>query len=371
MKKLLLAIALLFLMSIVSCSTDAPTGSVVKNDPVTLAWIGPLSGPVATLGLDNMHGVELAVKEINNLGGIKGRPLRLIVEDDAFETTKTLSAYENIVVRYQPVAVLSPTYNSVISLSDKAAQQKVVVIDSLDTSEEIAAAGDYVFGVGIYDEGIGYTISDFLTAKLRIKNVAILYNTEDPFMLLVKDAFTKRFEEEGEHVVFAEAYKGDTTDFRTSLLKVRENKAEALFVLGWDETGYLLRQAKELGINIPTLAIDTVTSQNVITNAKDGIEGVYFTSWEARTPPARDFTTKFTQTYGKAPDQPLFAATGYDSVFVIAKALETSEDLQSSLYTINLLEGVTGSLTMSPDGIVRSIKEEMFQYREGEFIMVN
>ncbi len=361
-------VGVLFVIILVAC-TRSPTGKVVQQEPITLAWIGPLTGSSASLGIDNYHGVELAVKELNKNGGINGHGIHLVVEDDQMDPKLTVNAYQKVTTIDYADAILSPSYSGLLSIVDKADRSKTVIVNSLDTSEEIAAGGEYLFGVGIYDEGIGQTLAEFTYATLQQQNVAIIYNNEDAFMSLVKDAFTVRFEELGGKIATAKAYTAETNDFRTMLLQIDSENINTLVVLGYDEAGFILRQAQEMGLNFTILGTDTFTSKNFLRNA-EGAEGAYFTSWHSESEAYQQFLQRFTKQYGKAPEQPLFSAAGYDAVMVVAEAMRhggtSGKALHDALYRVRELDGITGTLTMSPDGIVRSVREEMFQIHDGE-----
>lgn len=345
-----------------------------KAEPIKIAWIGPLTGAVASLGIDNLHGVRLAVTVINEQGGIEGRPLQLIVEDDQLDPKLTVSAYQKAKLQGAN-AILSPSYSGLLSVVNDADATKTVLINSLDTSEEIASAGEYLFAVGIYDEGIGYRLAEFIHNNLNGRTVAIIYNNEDAFMSLVKNAFADRFVSLGGRVTLSAEYSYDTTDFRTILLKARQAGADALVVLGYDEAGFILKQARELGINITILGTDTFTSKNFLANAGSAAEGIYITSWDASTPDYAGFLEQFKAAYGTAPDQPLFSAAGYDAVMVLAQAMRqggvSGKELHDTLYLIENTQGITGVLTMSPDGVVRTVREDVFQLQDGKPVAVN
>lgn len=294
----------------------------------------------------------------------------------------TTNAYQKVTTIDKVKVVLSPSYSGLLALAKEADASRTVLINSLDTSEEIAQAGDYVFGIGIYDEGIGYTLAEFAMSELqqkKPKKAAIIYNTEDAFMVLVKDAFTQRYTEQGGKVIITRAYTYETNDFRTILLKIKEQNISTVLVLGYDEAGFILKQARELGLHFTFLGTDTSTSKNFLANAGEAAEGMYFTSWNPERKQYETFLGKFKKKYGEEPQQPLFSAAGYDTVMVVAQAMQVGdsnkaqmpEKIRDALYSIkDMNDGITGNLTMSRDGIVRTVQEEIFQIRAGKFVKV-
>ncbi|HLC33009.1 MAG TPA: ABC transporter substrate-binding protein, partial [Candidatus Nanoarchaeia archaeon] len=205
----------------------------------------------------------------------------------------------------------------------------------------------------------------FTTQKLNATKIGVLYNNVDPFVLLVLDSFKNRV---GENTtVLTEAYQPEDRDFRSQLAKLK--KVDALLIIGFDEAGLAAKQAREVGITTPLLGIDTVLSEGYKTNAADAYEGMYFTSW---TPSDKEKTKQFVKQYkskfGEEPQQLLFAATGYDAAKQLFLALlenrATAKKQLSSLHT----KGLTGELSMSPDGIVRSVEEKMHQIQMGQVV---
>jgi len=346
------------------------SGCAQEVEEVTIGWIGPLTGDVAFLGISNKQGVELAVKEINDKGGINGKPVRVIFEDDSYDSKKSVTAFQKLVNVDGVDAVLMVTYSGLLSVATMADEQKVITVNSLDTSEEIAKAGDWVFGVGVYDEAIGYSLAEHLVSQ-GVGKAGLIYYQDDAFFPLVKNGFVERFEELGGEVVIIEGYSTGETDFRSRLLKVQEAGAEAIGILGYDEGGFALKQARELDVQALYFGADTVTSPNFIANANDNVDGLVFTFWEGiDQPKVPEFIAAFTQNYGEAPEFILYTGVGYDATNVVANALG-STDPKAALYGLQDYQGLTGTLTMSPDGIVRTITEDIYRFEGTDFVRVS
>jgi len=346
-----------------SCSTN-------NEEEIRVGFIGPLTGDVASVGIDNLRGIEVAVDDINKAGGINGKKVKLIVEDDAFDEKQTIKTYQKLTSIDNVDVILSPTYGGLLSIVSQADESKNVIVNSLDTSEELAEAGEYLFAIGIHDENIGYAVANYAADDLQETEVAVIYN-QDSLMVLISDAFKIKFEEKGGKVVIDEGYDPSTQDFRTVLLKVKESGVKNVAFFGFDESGLIPKQAKQLGLDVTLLTMDTATSENFLANAGSASEGIYFSSWDASHKSYKDFEVKFVNKYSVPPQQPLFSAAGYDATMLVTNAMrkgQRGEALHDELYKIKDVQGITGTLTMSPDGIVRTVDEEMFQIRNNEFI---
>ena len=349
-----------------------PQGRVIQEEKIIIGFTGPLTGDSAFLGKSAQKGIQLAVDEINLKGGVNGKQVKVIYEDDQMVEQLTYTAYQKLVNVNRANAILSVSYGGILSIADRAGQDKIPIINTIDTSEELADAGDYVFAVGIYDEGIGYTIADF--AKQKSNKVAVIYYQAEPFVVLVKDSFKERYESLGGEVTIEEGYAPSHNDFRTTLLKAKQAGIDTLIVLGYDEAGLSLRQAKEINSEMTFIGMDTFSSEVFLDIAGNAAEGAYFTFWEAPDKQEySNFIKRFKAKYGKEPSQPLFTSTSYDSMKLLAKAMEKAEKgeaLKQALYEIKDFNGLSGSLTMSNDGIVRSIQEEIFQIKENNFVKI-
>ncbi|MDO8660855.1 MAG: ABC transporter substrate-binding protein [Candidatus Woesearchaeota archaeon] len=369
---------LLFVAVLASCANT--TGNDSSQKELVIGWAGPLTGFAASMGIDNLRGIEIAVQELNKRGGVCGTKLRLVIEDDQLDPKILSNAFNKLVAVDNAVTVFAPSPTGAVSLAPQAFTARVPVIDSLDTSEEIASAGDWLFGAGINDEAIGQTLAQHAQNSLHAQRAGIIYNSEDQFMKLVHDEFIKKFVQNGGIISGDEAYLFETADFRTSLAKIVEQKPDVIVVLGYDESGFIVKQARDLSTKIPLLGSDTWASKNFVQNAggTTAVEGTVFTYWSSNTNQYDQFLASFQKRYNATPDQPLYAVTGHDAVMVFAAALKNCtqstqhipEYIQQELYSVNNVAGISGLLTIDKDGVIRSITERMFEYKNGEIVEV-
>jgi len=336
-----------------------------KGD-ILIGFVGPLSGPVSTLGIENLRGIELAVDDINERGGINGRKVRLIVEDDQFQSVNTVNSFSKLTNIDGVSLVLSPTYNGILSLAEVAQQKKIPLVNSIDATEEIARAGDYVFAIGIYAEGHGSNFARFMFDDLKKTEAAIIYNNDESFVTLIKDRFINDYEEKGGQVVVENSFSFSTTDFRTILLKLRQANIENVVLIGWDETGHFVKQANEMNMDLSIVGLATFTSEGFKANSGGITKGIYHLGWDTDSDEYRSFDSKYENKYNTKSNQLLFAALGYDAMNYILKAIERGGEISKSLYDVPEFNGFTGPVVMSPDGIVRTINAQNSIFGLGE-----
>jgi len=345
MKKIFIIVMVVAILIVVFIISNLKSSSTVSSQ-VNVGWFGPLSGPVASLGEQNLRGVQLAIKDHG-----KGK-INLRTEDDQFNAKNSLSAYEKL--KTEGVSImLTPTYNGVMALASKADNDKVFVVNSIDASSEIAKVGKYVFGIGYYADGHGTNFARKIEES-KAKKVAVFYNQGETFTELIVNAFKDEFKGE---IVLIEGYKSSSTDFRTSISKMKSLNVDTVLLIGWDETGFFVRQSTELGFTPKIFGLASFTSPGFLGNAGKTNIPIYYLGWDQESKEYKEIVRKYKEEYSSEPSQPLFVALGYDSMTFILKALEKGtkpEELYSNLFETSLT-GLTGTLELDDDGIVRGI----------------
>jgi branched-chain amino acid transport system substrate-binding protein len=344
-----------------------------KNDPdvIKIGWIGPLTGPSAVLGVDSAVAAQIAVDELNASGGINGKQVVLYQEDDQYTTAKSVSAYQKLVQTNGVRIIIMQTYGAFPALAEQAEKDGVLIFDSLDCDATLASLSENVFCLGFGSDDIATHLAAYADRE-GYKSVGVLFYISDTFMPHVKDVFIDTFDGQ----ILVEGYSADVKDFRTSLLKMQARNIDALLLLGYDEAGIAMKQARELGINAQFLMPGTVTSPSLQESAGGHADGTVFTFWLAskETGVAKEFTDEFVSRQGRLPILDLATYPTYDVVNAIARALDTVSDdgatsLSNALTTIQNMTGVTGDVTI-PLSRVSIIPKDVFMLIEGKPVLV-
>lgn len=365
MNKIKFCLPVLALVAVILVS-----GCVSSENVIKVGFVGALTGDAAITGEENLNGVKLAVEKINAEGGINGKMIELIIKDDQWVVRETITGFMQLVNAEGVDYILTVTYGGFIALAQQTEQNKVILINSLDASHELANLSDYNFAIGIHDESIGYSIADYLNKK-SISNVGLLTNIEDPFMLLVENSFRERYQGE----VHDDDFTFDTVDFRTMLSKV--SSYEYIVLLGWEETGRIVKQTVELGIDSQIIGIDTFASEDFRTNTNNNYEGLLFTFWKEpeNNEIFNEMISNYISEYGKSPENVLFMTTGYDAMTVLGEAMKACGDDTSCVSQklrndIKDFKGASGLITIDSDSITRSIQETMHTYLNGQIVPI-
>jgi len=364
MKSTIIAIALL----LVAC-VQSPTGDVIQNTPISIGEITSLTGKGAVYGEEVHQGIMLAVEHINTAGGINGRPLSVISEDEQCNAQVGTTAAIKLTSVDTVVAVVGPMCSTVAVAAAPVFQEaSVVAISPVASAASLTSKGDYIFRVSVSTKNHGVNIARFVVDELAIENVAILYINQDNGVEY-RDGFIKAFEERGGVVTHVESYEPTTTDYKTVLAKLAED-ADLLFVAGQLNLELILRQSHELGLSWTIVGVPAMESVDIEATGASA-EGVFY-SYSSFTPDDSALVTyqdAFEKKYGVPSGW--FAANAYDATMLIADGLrmcgEDSACIRDYLFTVEGYPGVGGVTTFDEQGdvdkplVIKTIRNSTFE----------
>ncbi|GMO30033.1 MAG: ABC transporter substrate-binding protein [Spirochaetaceae bacterium] len=346
MKKLIILFAAFsFSMTALSCAK--------KNDasgPITIGGIFPLSGPVAVYGVEARNGIELAIEEINTAGGINGRTISIVSEDDEGNPEKTVNAYTKLVTRDKVGIIIgSLTSGCTMAMTERAQHQGVLLLAPAATMETITNAGDYIFRACFIDPFQGTVGGLFAADTLNAKRAAILYDNGNDYSLGLYENFAKAFISKGGEVVAREAYGTGEVDFNAQLTKIKNAEPDVVYLPDYYSTVSLIaKQLRAQGINTPVVGADGW--DGLTENAGDEVlNGFYSNHYAADStdPKVQNFVASYKNKFGTEPVS--FAALGYDSMYLIRDAIQRAGSSESKAVRDALAQTqgsyVTGNLT--------------------------
>lgn len=353
----LLIVSLVSVSILAGCSTAAVA---TKSDKIKVGLNYELSGNVATYGQGLTAGVELAFEEINNNGGVLGKQLEEVKVDNKSDNTEAANVSTRLATRDKVVAILGPaTSGNTKAASPAAVQNKVPLISASATADDVTVDSngkvrEFVFKTCFSDSFQGVMMSNFAYNDLKTKNAAVLVDSTSDYSKGLTKNFKETYKKLGGSVVAEEAYQAKDTDFKAVLTKIKGLNPDVLFVPGYyEEAGLIVRQARELGLNVPVLGGDGYESPKLTELAgRNALNKVYYTSHYSSkdtTQEVTKFRDAFNKKYGKDPDA--FNALGYDMAYFFADALKRagqvdSVKLKDALAATKDFKGVTGTFSI-------------------------
>lgn len=371
MKKLfsILAVAML---AFIGCGKKAEEPkSAADKTVIKVGVIAPLTGDVAQYGNSAKEGIQLRIDEINAEGGINGKKIELIIEDDKGDAQEAINAYKKLTAKDKVDVVLgavtSGPSNAIAVISNT---DKVPMITPTGTSQDITLSKPYIFRTTYTDPFQGGVMGRY-AAKKGYKKVAIMTNTSSDYSTGLAKSFKEEAEKAGIQVV-EEKYTTDDKDFKSILTNIKNAGVEAIFVPDYYNTiGLIATQAKELGITSQFLGGDGW--DGVQNNFAAATEGALFASQYASDDTSeivQNFIKTYKAKYSKDPD--LFAALGYDTGSILINALKGAKDLtgdgiKDALKGTNL-DLVTGKMSFDENNDPKKIAT-IIEVKGGKLIL--
>ncbi len=351
-------------LSLAGCSggsMDDSSSSSAKasGDSITIGTVTTNSGTAAAYGEAEVKGFELAVSEINAKGGINGKKVKLESMDDKGDATEASNAYNKLAGDNNVLAVAGPTISATTAaVAPLADQSKLVTIAPAATSDSIET-GNYLFRTCFKDSYQGEVAARFAAENLKVKKVAVLYGTGDPYSSGVGEAFAKAAEKLGLEVVDKESSSSaDDTEYSAQLQKIQASGAELLYAPYYYSVAgpYIIPQARSVGFEGYVMGPDGYDGLK-LTGDKSQYNKTYYTTPYSADDNTNTMVQDFIKSYkSKNNAEPnTFAALGYDTIYMIKQAIEkagenaTREDVRNAVAGMTF-DGVTGKFTMDKSG---------------------
>ena len=351
-------------LSLAGCSggsmdDSSSSGAKASGDSITIGTVTTNSGTAAAYGEAEVKGFELAVSEINAKGGINGKKVKLESMDDKGDATEASNAYNKLAGDNNVLAVAGPTISATTAaVAPLADQSKLVTIAPAATSDSIET-GNYLFRTCFKDSYQGEVAARFAAENLKVKKVAVLYGTGDPYSSGVGEAFAKAAEKLGLEVVDKESSSSaDDTEYSAQLQKIQASGAELLYAPYYYSVAgpYIIPQARSVGFEGYVMGPDGYDGLK-LTGDKSQYNKTYYTTHysadDNTNTKVQDFIKSYKSKNNAEPNT--FAALGYDTIYMIKQAIEkagknaTREDVRNAVASMTF-DGVTGKFTMDKSG---------------------
>lgn len=344
---------------------------------IVVGEVAALTGGTATFGQSSSAGTKMAVDEINAAGGLLGKQVTLITEDDQSKQGEANTVSKKLISRENVIALLGEVASGrSLEMAPNAQKAGIPMISPASTNPKVTETGDFIFRVCFIDPFQGTVMAKFALAR-GWKKVAIMTDVKQDYSVGLTQYFKEYFTKNGGTVVGEQSYSSGDKDFKAALTSLKEGAPDAILASGYyNETGLIAVQARELGITAPLLGGDGWDSPSLVEVAGKAIEGSFFSnhfSPEDQAPIIQDFVKKYQAKHGKVPDA--MAALGYDSMMILGKAITkagTTEGkaLRDAIAATKDHDGITGKITLddkrnaNKPAVILTIKDGKFVYVE-------
>lgn len=292
-------------------------------DSLKIGGVFPLSGDVAVYGVECKNGIDLAIEELNAAGGIGGKQIVLISEDDRGNPAESVNAFRKLTTRDGvDIVIGSLTSGCTIAMTTLAQAGGVLQIAPAATAEAVTDAGNFIYRACFIDSLQGTVGGIFSAENLKAKNAAILYDVGNDYSVGLSENFVNAFTARGGTIVAQESYATGDRDFNAQLTKIRTSNPDVVYLPDYYATVALIaRQMRAQGMNMPIVGPDGWDGLTGLDNVGDEVLNGYYSNHyavDSTEPAVQKFVNAFRQKYNKDPNA--FAALGYDSVYMLRDA---------------------------------------------------
>lgn len=321
--------------SLASAATLGLTGCKSGGgDTIKVGEFASLTGKEATFGTSAHEGTALAIEEINAAGGVLGKKIELLTEDNQTKAGETANAVNKLISKDGVVAILGEVASSrSMEAAPICQQNKIPMITPASTNPTVTQEGDYIFRVCFTDTFQGAALANFATGTLNAKKVAVLTDVKSDYSKGLAKSFKEKYTASGGKLGIELDFNGGDKDFKGQLTAIKGDAPDAIFLPGYyNDVALICIQAKQLGITVPIFGGDGWESESLLTIGKESMNGNYFSthcSVEQGTPEMVAFVEGYKKKYnGKVPDA--MAVLGYDSAKVLADAIKRAGSTDSA-----------------------------------------
>jgi branched-chain amino acid transport system substrate-binding protein len=349
----------------------ANTAAVIK-----VGEFASLTGSEATFGQSSHKGTQMAIDDLNAVGGILGKKFELLTEDDQSQAGQPATVVRKLISNDGVVAILGEVASSrSLEAAPICQQNQIPMISPSSTNPKVTETGDYIFRVCFIDPFQGTVMAQFARKTLKLNSVAVLTDVKSDYSLGLAKFFKESFAAAGGKIVTEQNYSGGDKDFNAQLTAIKATNPDGIFVPGYyTEVGLIALQARQLGITAPIFGGDGWESSALVPIGGAALEGCYFSthfSPQDTTPVIQDFVKKFQAKFNETPDA--MAALGYDSAMILADAMKRAgttdgAKVRDMLAAEKDFAGVTGKITIdaqrnaSKPAVILEIKGGQFNY---------
>jgi len=324
------------------------------SDAVRIGVFLSLTGATASYGVSALNAIKLATEETNQNGGINGKKIELVVEDDHSNTQEVRGIVTKLIKEAKVDALIAePVSVRAMAAAPIAQANQVVMISSASVKPELTMAGDYVFRACFISSTEGEAIAKFAANKLNAKTAAIILDDKNDYAVVLAGFFRESFKRSGGKVVSEQKYAASDQDISAQLTAIKTAKPDVIFAPGFYTTAPLVaRTVKRLGIKSTLIGSDGWDSPDLLAAGAEPFAGVYFANhfWVGSNEPlVQRFVANYRTKYGQPPDAG--AATAYDAARLLFDAFKRAKSTDKSavrhaLAATKNFPGVTGRITI-------------------------
>lgn len=358
-KKIAVLLCLVMMFTLVAgCGGSGGQSTGGNDDVIKLGFLGAKTGPVANYGIPAEKGMQLAIEELNANGGILGKEVVGIYEDNKGENSDIAVIATKYITRDKVAAMVGdPCTGLTMVAADIAQKNEVVIFSPGATGDGVVEIGDYVFRNTLLDIFAVPAVVDWMINEKGWKDIAIITSLNNGYSTALTPVFKKAIEEQGGNIVLEDSINDKETDFTAQVTKLKNANADVLVFTGYyTEAALIMNEAQKQKVDISLVGGDGLYGQDLAKLGQSAVEEkvIFYCGFSSDqpSPETAAFLEKYREKFNEEPD--MFSAQFYDAVMILAKAMEDagSDDpkvFKNELAKLKDYPGVSGNTTFRED----------------------
>lgn len=379
LRGILLPAIIVVLALVFSCARNTENGEQPNRTPIKIGYFGDLSGPTFNFGQSAINGVLMAAAQTNQLGGINGRQIDVVIQDDKGSPEEAARLASKLIDQDKVVAIIAGgTSGNSRAAAPKAQSSHIPLISPSSTDPAVTQTGNYIFRTCFVDSFQGEVMASFASNTLKAKKAAILFDFNSPYGRGLTEFFELSFAKLGGQIVNKQSYTQGDTDFKGQLSSIKAAEPDVIYIPGYyGDVTLIAKQARAIGLEQPLLGGDGWDAPELWQLGGDALNNSYISthySVDDPSPVIQSFVQEYKQRYSNlAPDA--HAALAYDASRLLFDAITragTTDNvkLRDALAQTKDFAGVTGVISMDADrnavksAVVLKLQDASFIYQE-------
>jgi len=341
-----------------SCTRPNDDNGTPNHSTIKIGYFGDLTGPTFNFGQSAINGVLMAASEINQNGGINGRQIDVVIEDDKGSPEEAARLTAKLIDQDKVVAIIAGgTSGNSRAAAPKAQSSHIPFISPSSTDPAVTQVGSYIFRACFVDSFQGEVMARFAVNTLKAQKAAVLYDFNSPYGRGLTQYFELSIGKLGGRIVSEQSYMQGDPDFKGQLSTIKAAEPDVIYIPGYyGDVALIAKQARLIGLTQPLLGGDGWDAPELWQLGGDALNGAYISthySIDNPSPAIQSFVEQYKQRYGNLlPDA--HAALAYDAARLLFDALtrigSTDPDkLREALAQTKNFAGVTGVISMDAD----------------------
>jgi len=346
---------LLSLVTLASLVMSFACNNAGGGDKVRIGVFMSLTGSTANFGISSTNGIKMAADEVNSAGGINGKQIEILVQDDRSDASEAATIVTKFVTQDQVHAILGEVASSrSIAAAPIAQNAKIPMLTPSSTNPEVTRKGNFIFRSCFIDPVQGAAIAQFAARTLGAKRAAIMVDRKNDYSTGLEKVIAATFTKMGGQMVGTQSYQEGDQDFNAQLTDLKGKNPEVIFVPGYyNDVGLIAKQARDKGITVPLVGGDGWDSAQLYAIGGTALNGSFFTNHYSpydTDPKVQKFVNDYKTRYGSVPDA--LAATAYDAAKIMFDSIKRANSLEGTairdaLAATKDYPGVTGNVTFN------------------------